>query len=626
MYKGRNLFLKRILALAMAGSLVLTFGCGKNESKQSGAGTDDRAQQSAESTDDGTGAPTKKSDEDAGASNSADNTDASDESDSSAGEASAEDASASDSESDSASSTEQLESIDYTYKNFPMELSRDYTGIASGNYYTITLEKNVKDKYPKLQEALDNTSDALKADVSSFFSDNIADINDVFENGWGVGFESDHDMYPVRSDSKVVSFLMSDYTYMAGAHGVTGFTGYNFDPVTGESIQFEDVVKKTDGLPEIIVDELIKQNDDLKDYFGELSTDKENLLSGISDRYKNNARMLAWVIDYDGIVLNFEDYAMGSYAIGTQSVKLKFADYPEFFTDTYNNYEGVEIPVIAEIARELKEEDKEIIDASTIAPTEKKVLKREEDILFEESGGEDWWYHATVHNPGWSAWCAEGIDTDPGTPSFELKELSSYTTDWIDEDKWAAEKGIRLPNTLPYTDDTYNYSAINNAEGGELSLTVYNHVDQTLCGIFYFDEFITPPDQGTGLFADFTEPGIDYAEVKDGILYVALGHRTYAAANPHKSYIVAIDTTTGETLWRSEDQVCGSHNFVFEGDSIICGYGFTDEPDYIYILNKKNGKTQKQIKVKSAPYYFVPQEDQLYVITYNTEYLYSIKK
>ena len=107
-------------------------------------------------------------------------------------------------------------------------------------------------------------------------------------------------------------------------------------------------------------------------------------------------------------------------------------------------------------------------------------------------------------------------------------------------------------------------------------------------------------------------------------LYVSLGHRTYAASCPHKSYIVAIDTVSGNTLWKSEDQVCGSNNFLVIGDSILCGYGFTDEPDYIYILNKTNGAIQKKIPVASSPYYFIPLDDLMYVLTYNTEYIYKV--
>lgn len=100
------------------------------------------------------------------------------------------------------------------------------------------------------------------------------------------------------------SFVITNYTYLAGAHGYTDYSNYNFDPVTGEEIQFTDVVKDTDKLPDIIVDEFEKQNEDLEEYFENGPEDKENLRSGIPDRLSNNAAALSWVLDYDGVWFN----------------------------------------------------------------------------------------------------------------------------------------------------------------------------------------------------------------------------------------------------------------------------------------------------------------------------------
>ncbi len=518
-------------------------------------------------------------------------------------------------------SEEELNSpIEYTYQSHPMELLDHDKRYAMGNYYSFQLEKSDREKFSILQQKLDELSSTGEKDINDQFSSSKDEVAEIFESGWGIGYEFDHYVTPVRADGRVFSFVVLNYTYLAGAHGVADYTNYNFDPVTGEQIKFEDVVKSTDGLPEIIVSEIEKQNEDIADMFKEFTSDRENLLSGIPARFEENARGLAWTIDYDGIQINFEDYAMGSYAAGARGCKVKFDDYPEIFTDTYNNYKGTEIPNIKEIGKELKDADTIQIDANTIAST-----GDNSDDIDESSGeGEDWWYHAVVSNPGWSAWTSEGIETDAGTPSVELVEVDHTTYDWLNEDAWASEQGIELPR-LPYSDATYDYSCVNDAEEGGLSLTVYNHETSTLNGNYYFDEFINPPDQGTGMFADFTEPEIKFAAVKDDILYVSIGHRTYASANPHTSYLIAIDTVSGKTLWRSDDQVCGSSNFIIEGDSIICGYGFTDEPDYIYIINRLNGKTQKQIKVKSSPYFFIPMyENALYVLTYNTEYIYRI--
>lgn len=534
------------------------------------------------------------------------------------------------------SDEEFSEPIDYTFQSHPLKLVNGYTEYATTNYYTISLEKNVKDKFGTLQGILDDFGKEGEKKANDFFSGNASEIKEMFDNGSEIPYSEDICIYPVRADERIFSFIVEDYSYLAGAHGYTFFINYNYDPVTGKVIQFADVVKNTDALPEAIMGELEKQNEDLAKEFKDNPELREEVKKGIPDRLKDNARALSWAVDYDGVCFYFEDYAMGSYAMGWRSVKVKFADYPDVFTDTYDNYKDVEIPDIKDIGRELKEAETVTTDALPLIGKGSDQSNTEKDGQFpggldddgrgedEEGYGEDWWYHAVVKNPGWSAWTAEGIDTEVGKPSYELSEVSSKTTDWLDTDKWSGENGIPLPEGFPYSDDTYSYSVVNNADEGELSLTVTNNETGSLEGNYYFDEFLEPTDQGTGMFADFTTPYIHYAAVKDNVLYVSLGHMTYASANPHKAYMVAIDMVSGQTLWKSDDQVCGGCNFVILGDSIYCGYGFTAEPDFIYVLNIKNGKVQQKIKVKSAPDYFIVRDGYMYVLTYNTEYLYKI--
>ena len=59
-------------------------------------------------------------------------------------------------------------------------------------------------------------------------------------------------------------------------------------------------------------------------------------------------------------------------------------------------------------------------------------------------------------------------------------------------------------------------------------------------------------------------------------------------------------------------------------DYIICGYGFTNEDDFVYVLDRNTGKKVGTYKVKTGPDYFYINGNKLYVRTYNTDYVYEL--
>lgn len=67
-------------------------------------------------------------------------------------------------------------------------------------------------------------------------------------------------------------------------------------------------------------------------------------------------------------------------------------------------------------------------------------------------------------------------------------------------------------------------------------------------------------------------------------------------------------------------------NFCIIDDTIVCGYGFTEEEDYIYLLDKNTGERVENIPVNSAAEQFEVVGDTLYVATYNTEYEFNINR
>ena len=90
--------------------------------------------------------------------------------------------------------------------------------------------------------------------------------------------------------------------------------------------------------------------------------------------------------------------------------------------------------------------------------------------------------------------------------------------------------------------------------------------------------------------------------------------------------MAAINPETGKVIWRSDPLVSNALNFKIVDNTIICGYGFTDEPDFIYLLDLSTGGTVERIRVNTGPDQFEVVGDTLYVATYNTAYTFKISQ
>lgn len=125
---------------------------------------------------------------------------------------------------------------------------------------------------------------------------------------------------------------------------------------------------------------------------------------------------------------------------------------------------------------------------------------------------------------------------------------------------------------------------------------------------------------------EFVEQRVMWAEAKGDVLYVSHGHRTYAKSSQGmNAYVTAIDLRTGKALWHSAPLVANAANFAFAGDHLITGYGFTAEPDFLYVLRAKDGVAVSKVPVKSGPSFIVKKGDRLYVRTYDRDYVFRIR-
>lgn len=118
---------------------------------------------------------------------------------------------------------------------------------------------------------------------------------------------------------------------------------------------------------------------------------------------------------------------------------------------------------------------------------------------------------------------------------------------------------------------------------------------QALLDAWDFRPFAAPPRGG------WFEP-VTWAHEVDGTLYVSNSHPGYASRTKGRNaYISAVDLEKRRTLWRSTALVANARAFVVTGNLIVSGYGFTREPDFLYLLDRSTGKLLDRLALPTAP-------------------------
>jgi hypothetical protein len=141
-----------------------------------------------------------------------------------------------------------------------------------------------------------------------------------------------------------------------------------------------------------------------------------------------------------------------------------------------------------------------------------------------------------------------------------------------------------------------------------------------------FGAFARPPRVAAGA-ADLVTEQVLFARERDGVLYVETAHQTYAAASGGRNgYVAAIDLRTRKTLWRSPALVANAGTFVLAGDALVTGYGFTDEPDYLYLLDPRTGRVRDRVLLPSAPERIVRRGNRLLVHTYDHDVVVELRQ
>lgn len=246
----------------------------------------------------------------------------------------------------------------------------------------------------------------------------------------------------------------------------------------------------------------------------------------------------------------------------------------------------------------------------------------------------------TVHNPSYEYYLSEQASKRQPAGEREpvrWEELSSERNQITDTEDWFQRNGLTLASAMGYSwleqewqelqleqaldDGEYVYAIYGENKHKGYLLRLYEG-DTQACVIsldfseYRYGEEIIPED------IDFVEQGIQWARVKDGVLYLSVGHATYARSCPQNAYLLALRLSDGVLLWKSEPLVSNAKTFEIIEDEIICAYGFTDETDTLNQVDLATGEVRNRIPLETQAEYIIWKDGRLYVRTYDTDYVF----
>ena len=470
--------------------------------------------------------------------------------------------------------------------------------LATGSYPEILISDELAGQYPKLKETLDEQNSYWK----HFAEDSVSDyggykMNDEGNSDSPYTFENTIEVF--RADDSMFSIIEYLYDYSGGVHPNHWEASINLDPVTGKHLEFVDILKDPEAASKAIKEALYEAYPDMTGEFDSYIyfTEEEGDVAGsfLTTIYNDT---FTWTLLPEGLKIFFSPYEVASYAAGEFEVLLPYDKYPELVQSAYIPKEG--------------------FDKDKMVAFSDGLLKQVEVSIIETTNT------ITVANKSWEAYTEDGRGPDDGE-HVTISKISEEKTDWLNIDAWTAKHGFEFAQ-LPYSDDKYKYVGTNPMEYEYMKtgLEIYDvNTDKLLYSLDLYT-LCNGPDEETGTYS-YTTQFIKWAKIYDGTLYVSVGHMGYASEEPNSSYVVAIAPDTGYVLWKSQPLVSNAYNFQIVKDTIICGYGFTAEDDFIYLLDRFTGQQMDKIKVNSGPDQFEVVDDTLYVATYNTAYEFKIE-
>ena len=492
------------------------------------------------------------------------------------------------------------EGPDITVFHHHLSCQKDGKEWAYGRYPEIILGDSYSENYPKLREYLDKTNAGWSEQTTTYVQEyGKWAIEDTFYDD--PVFYSDIVASVSRADDRLFTIMIGSYDWGGGAHPNHSSASLNIDPVSGTELTLMQILGDSSRLSEGIRKELEKNYPGVMEevdsfYFPDENDDPDQFVN----KLKENTYTFA--VTDKGLSIFFSPYEIASYATGDLEVTLSYEEYPELVQKAY----------VMDKPEDLDKMVEYIDDENDVTFLEPKEQVEEVEQQY-------------IDNPSFSYYLSDDAAAK-ADKHISLSKQSEKKTDWLDTYAWCDRNGFVQANAC-HEDDNYYYDPYDPVEFDYMynSLHIYDkNMDNMLYDLGLL-KICNGPDDEKGTLTASTEY-IRYATVYEGVLYVEVAHSGYASEEPRTGYMLAIDLNTFKVLFRSEPLVANGGNFKIVDDTIICGYGFTAEPDYIYLLDRFTGEKVDTIPINSAADQFEVVGDTLYVATYNTEYTFKIER
>lgn len=182
--------------------------------------------------------------------------------------------------------------------------------------------------------------DALRTTLSELWSgiqaedyeewiDSAQEFYNIIDKEYSPNYYFLEDAELTRSDSSVISFRGYYAQYTGGVHGNYGYVGTTIDVESGRELVLEDLLSNAEEFYDKAVSYITEE---LAENYGDgLFSEYEKY---VAETFSGH-RTVSWYLNAAGIVIIYNPYEVGPYAMGTVEVTLPYSQFGEFIQEAY---------------------------------------------------------------------------------------------------------------------------------------------------------------------------------------------------------------------------------------------------------------------------------------------------